>query len=319
VIMTMRNLLLVTAVVVGGCQVKRTDSVRDGMLASLGKSGREQTQTPHPSDQAQARYEPGAAGGEAAASPRPRQPLAAIQPMDLMTSLGDTPIEVTIVPRGTTVDDGFLKGLRSRIALATWPEMASVAFDVSISNETSPARFDNGAEVAPRAILRVVPAKPLDDRWYIVSLNAADLVELGPVQAQMKLPNGAVGSRFRTGSEPALWGVRFAGKGPNEMVVMVDFSERLPSATLRQINLAQVGDTGSICELVEPTAAQAQDLPTAKTVTFICRNMAPTAPIAVQFPDGVADRQTGPNRTLSLRSSDFRGRVDGQYEWHPTN
>jgi hypothetical protein len=312
--MTMRNLLLVAAVVVGGCQTKPADSVRDGMLASLGKNGREQTQTPHPSDLAQKRFEPARAG-----APLAMQPLAALQPMDLMTSIGDTPIEITIVPRGTTVNDGFLNGVKNRIALATWPEMSAVGFDVSISNETSPKQLDNGADVAPRAILRVRPAKPLDDRWYVVSLNASDLVEVPSIQAQMRLANGAVGSRFRPGSEPALWGVRFAGKGPDEIVVMVDFSERLPSATLRQISLAQMGSTGSLCELMEPTAAQAQDLPTAKTVTFLCRYVAPTAPIVVQFPNGVADRQVGANRTLSLRSTDFRGRTDGQYEWRPNN
>ena len=102
----------------------------------------------------------------------PLQPLAAIQPMDLMTSVGDSPIEITIVPRGTTVDDAFLNGVRNRIALATWPEMAAVGFDVSILNETAPKQLDNGALVAPRALLRVQPAKPLDDRWYVVSLNA---------------------------------------------------------------------------------------------------------------------------------------------------
>ena len=35
--MTTRNLFLLTAVVVGGCQAKPTESVRDGMLASLRK------------------------------------------------------------------------------------------------------------------------------------------------------------------------------------------------------------------------------------------------------------------------------------------
>src|SRR5262245_36867140 len=206
--------------VTGACQNKQTDHTEQGLMGSIGKTGREQTQTPHPSELAQRRYEP-----EAARGPAPSQPLVTIQPMDMMTSVGNGPIEVTVVPQGTTVDDVFLQALRSRIRLTTWPEMTSVAFDVSISNETRPGQFDNAGSAMARAILRVVPAKSLDDRWYVVSLDAADLVVMG-LQGQTKLANGIVGCRFRTGSEPALWGVRFAGKGPNDIVVMVDFSER---------------------------------------------------------------------------------------------
>ena len=66
---------------------------------------------------------------------------------------------------------------------------------------------------------------------------------------------------------------------------MVDFSERLASTTLRQVTVAQADNPDSLCELMEPTAAQAIDLPTAKSVTFLCRNVGPTAPIVVQFPE----------------------------------
>ena len=237
--------------------------------------------------------------------------------MDMMTSIGASPIEVTIEPRGTVVDDSFLKSVKNSIALSTWPEMASVAFDVTIKDETSPAQLDNGAQVMPRAVLQVAPAKPLDDRWYVVSLDPGDLVEVRSVQGQTKLANGSIGCRFRIGSEPALWGVRFAGKAPDEIVVMVDFSERVSSATLRQISIAQANNPNAICELMEPTVSQAVDLPTAKSVTFLCRSIGQTAPIVVQFPVGLADRQVGASRALSLMSTDFRGREDGQYEWRP--
>lgn len=308
------RVFVATMIVAGGCQSRQSDSTYQASLASSGKSGKEQTQAPHPSDLAQQRYEP-----EAAHAPLPLPPAAAIHPMDMMTSIGTGPIEVTVVPRGTTVDDTFLRALKDRISLATWPEMSPVPFDVRISNETSPAQLDNGAQIMPRAILRVEPSKSLDDRWYAVSLNAPDLVEVGTVQGQTKLANGAIGCRFRTGSEPALWGVRFAGKGPGDIVVMVDFTERVSSAILRQVSIGQANSPGSICELMEPTVAQAIDFPTAKSVTFLCRNVAPTAPMVVRFPAGMADRQVGAGGSLSLKTTDFRGRADGQFEWRPAN
>jgi hypothetical protein len=310
----MRRYVIGLLVVAGACQPARPQSARKrSTLSSEKVAGREKTLTPHPSESVQSRYdlEPGG-------KPTPLMPHVTIQPMDMMTSIGDSPLVVTIYPRGTTVDDAFIAAVKGRISLTTWPEMTAVPFDVSINNLASPAMLENGAQVMPRVELRIQPKLTLNDRWYVISLDPGNMVEISKVRGHTKMANGTVGSRFRTGSEPALWGVRFAPKGPDEMVVMVDFSERVASTTLSQLTLAQPGNQGASCDLLEPTAAQAADLPTAKSVTFKCRNVAPTDPIVVQFPTGMAARQIGPTRSLSLKRADFRGRVDGQFEWRPS-
>jgi hypothetical protein len=160
--------------------------------------------------------------------------------------------------------------------------------------------------------ITVKPGSPLNDRWYVLSLLPRDDLQLNLSQGHTALPDKSIGSRFRVGSEPALWGVRYAAKSVGEIVVMVDFTERIATSWLREISLRQENSQNSACEILEPMQEQ---MPSAKSVTFLCRGISPNDPIVLRFPVGLADRQVGGGGTLRLQTSDFRSRTDGQHEW----
>jgi hypothetical protein len=235
-----------------------------------------------------------------------------------MTSIGDGPIQVTIEPRGNVISDEFLKEMAGRLTLSTWPELRIVETDVSIKNAVDPKQMDNGAQIQPLATIHLHPVVPLPDRWYIVTLEKTDKVELRSLYTHyMTLADARHGCRFRTGSEAAIWGIRYSRKGPDDTVVMVDFSERVSSALMREIHLGQNGKMSSTCEVLEPTAEQSAAMPSFKTISFRCRQLDLAMALDLTFPPGLAGGQTGPLGKLSLGSADFGRRDDGTYAWRP--
>ncbi len=182
-----------------------------------------------------------------------------MQPMDLSTSVGVTPLAVKFSGKGA-IGSGTLADAAARLTLRTWPELESVAITTR-ATDTTPT--------AP-AQVEAVPSAPLSDRWYVLTLAALPAgasFEAGyPVK---RLSDTSYGVRFRPGEEAVVTQIRVCPKVDGQVSVAVDLSERLIARDSDSPLLNLPPAVASLC------GATTRPLPPsgAKTIMFTCTAM----------------------------------------------
>lgn len=158
--------------------------------------------------------------------PRPaadrQAPTVRLEPVDLVTSFGETPLQVWIEPNGHSLDEESLSQVVKRVSLLTWPERVSIPVRIRYKPRSGVPGEDQFARIF------IEPEERLADRWYALSL------ENPPAPFRMandpgnfeEISRGVYVARFRTGSEPIVSALREYAK-EDVRIVYVDFSERV--------------------------------------------------------------------------------------------
>ena len=172
-------------------------------------------------------------------------------------------MDIVVTADGNLSDAAFAD-LAKRLFLKTWPERTPVAATTVIN----PA---GGGEREAR----LTATDALDDRWYVAGIDA-----LPPhVVPQTRMPDGAVGARFRPGSHPRIRQISFCKKqDPAATALLIDFSEPI-TASAPPGGLVSVAFAGRAVSCVFVTTLIA-------TSELVCPELASAASVTVSISAG---------------------------------
>lgn len=185
----------------------------------------------------------------AAGPPMPGPTIVQVEPIDMATSIGTTPIQLIVSNSGGPVGQATLTQIAAAVSLKTYPEMGDVPLAISnIVDTTGQPGQDAYAHIY------LSPKSPLADRWYGLSVGALpSTVNWPPFPSMLALAGGANMARFRPGSDPMVAGVRSYAKAGGVSIAYVDFSERVTGA-VNAIQLAYADGAATSCVADDPAA-----------------------------------------------------------------
>jgi hypothetical protein len=158
-----------------------------------------------------------------------------IGPADGATNLDVNTIALFV--QKEAVSDAEVSALANHMGLRTWPEQTVVA-------STTAEDYDSFTD---SKMLRVVPAAPLEERWYLMAVT--NLLD-GSVSWRTPQGQANLMARFRIGSFPIVRAIELCEKEPSGMAFIVHVSEpveaELPAEEI--ISITQNG-TELACEL----------------------------------------------------------------------
>jgi hypothetical protein len=209
------------------------------------------------------------ADGETRFPPGPTRPAPTIQlePDDLTTATGQTPLQVIVSNLGAPVGPDLLGQIARAVTLKTWPNMVDVPITVSkIVDATGTSDQDEFAHIY------FSTSNPLADRWYALSvLSLPAGAKWTKFANVLTLKDGSRVSRFRPGSDPVVAGIRVYAKDSSKEVVYVDFSEHV-TGDVKLVELSYVGGGSIDCQTTSGNGA----IPTSGTAAANS-GMTPTA------------------------------------------
>lgn len=181
-----------------------------------------------------------------------------------MTTLWDTQALRVAIAMGPPLSAGWATDLAGRISLRTWPEMNEIPSVVTLADSPSSTEM---------AAISIKPSASLSDRWYALRLSAPPFWMAVPVTHVA--PDGSYVARFRTGSEPSIQSVTFAG-GPNKHRLYIALSEPVVAASSPAAMVhVQYGGTRVACSDVDFVAGRSTPI-----LSFDC-------PSLTAFPDQI--------------------------------
>lgn len=155
--------------------------------------------------------------------PGPTRPLPTVQlePLDLATSVGSSPLHVLVSNLSAPVGQSALEAIGTSITLKTWPELELVPVTYEYKDASGSSAEDNFAHVYLK------PTSPLSDRWYALYTKELPAAVTWPAFSNVyTTKSGEKVTRFRVGSEPVIASIRHYPDDPKQML-FVDFSERV--------------------------------------------------------------------------------------------
>lgn len=210
----------------------------------------------------------------------PLRPPAWFQPMDWSTAVQGTPLQLAVTKGGDSVSEELLKpGLA--LHLRTWPEQEVVPSTVKVVAYRAAA---GGADKNGYVILE--PLAPLQDRWYLLRLPGwPSGWDQGSFPLHTVFENGAVGVRFRPGSQPLWNATRVCQKSPEISAVYLDFSERVAfDRPLASVSL-QVRQLGTVASCRFSTGASPP--PSLNYLRYECTGLDYKAPVSLELGPGM--------------------------------
>jgi hypothetical protein len=249
-----------------------------------------------------------------AAAPVKPQPMLWLQPGDLSTAVGDTPIRAWIDNLGAPVGAEVLRDVASRLELRQYPSLLSVPFEVVTYDPpvvtAPPDPTTKGVDVQRqdpgerRAYVELRPLTPLTDSWYVVALKSKpESVGLAPWSAP-KPPVGTYAARFARGSAPVLSRLLLCNKG-DRLRGIFEFSENIQTPVGRVESHVRIENprTGAAC-------AHASSGPVPNTsmkwVDQDCTGFSPTETLRIIINPGLTSTQGRPVTMLGGGTSSLR-------------
>lgn len=196
----------------------------------------------------------------------PVVPSLWLQPGDLMTSTGETPIRVTLDAPDAPISTELMASIASVVQLHTFPDLAPVPVTVTTHipqvfktptdnpSKNVPAPTKGTFDPSDRAFVELQPKSKLPDSWYVLSLTKVPAGVRTVPWAAPTSPIGAYGVRFHTGSRPTLSRVLFCEKGSGATKVVFEFSENvrgMEASTSSQLVSVQQPALKKACTFVE--------------------------------------------------------------------
>jgi hypothetical protein len=256
----MRTVLLLFVGLCLGC--------RAGSHSAAGKSPTDQTFAP--ADQSGESKFPSSAAAEPVRPP----PTIIIQPTDLTSSVGTSPIVVGVDNLGDRVGNDILGLLAKEIRLQD-AQGAPVPIGTTIMDASGSTYGPSGYRTNEIARIVVVPQSPLKNEWHVLRISATPAGLAWPGLSDMEtLPDGSRGVRVAPGSHPTPTSIRLCDKGQGLWVTIVDWSERIVyPEDVRTI--ADVQEESSGLTSCVPDPAISTD-GTTESLRFLCQNFPAT-------------------------------------------
>jgi hypothetical protein len=248
-------------------------------------------------------------------------PTLWLQPGDLMTAIGDTPVRAWLDNLGSPVDANVLSAVAFALELREYPSMKLVAVDKIEYNPpviTTPIDDPMKSTTGPpapgssdeRAYVELRPKAPLAKSWHVLSLSSVPSgLRLAPWSAPTP-PAGAYAARFHLESQPVLSRMLICKKDAGFHRVVFEFSENVqPVAGTKIEALVKVTQpsTGRTCTVVGSGPIPASSM---RWVDQSCENFAETATWTINLLPGLVspvgravttfDGATAVQRTLDL-------------------
>lgn len=271
------------------------------------------TTPPPPSKPGAPTVEPPAElGREMPSAQGPTRPPPALwlQPTDLMTSTGETPIRILLDNSGAPVDSALLDTVAAAAELRTYPGLAPVSVTSKTFNPapiTTPADTPTkgGAPSAPTgsgtnqpAYVELTPTAALKDSWYVLSLKSIPAgVRTAPWSAPTP-PVGAYAVRFHTGSHPVLSRVLLCRKAPGVHRAVFEFSENVQATSVAVDLAARVEQPGAgkACAYANSGPLAASSM---RWLDANCTGFAEAAPWRISLAPGLTAPGGEPVRTFN--------------------
>lgn len=203
--------------------------------------------------------------------PVPFRPLPRVQinPLDLSTSVGESPIELLVDNLGKPVGSAALEAIAKSVRLVTWPEEQPVASTYRTVDTTGSAGEDAYAHVYIR------PQATLEGRWY--ALVAPDTLPNAQwmIFSDTNVKGSTRYSRFRPDSQLIVTSIRVYEEGKGS-TVYVDLSERVAG------NVSGVSLQGATCKADTIREAQSTN-----SVRFVCAESVSARAVQLAIAPGV--------------------------------
>jgi hypothetical protein len=262
---------------------------------------------------------------------RPAPTIVSIEPLDLTTSVGSSPMQIVVSNWSAPVGPLLLGQISRSIRLKTWPELTDVSLGAStIADATGQSGQDEFAHIY------LTPTAQLAERWYALSLDTLPKGVTFPGSASLlALKNGGWVARFRVGSQPVLAGVSVHEKPAGKSVLHVEFSEPI-TGDAKLVSVSYVGGGSLDCQTdnnapsTQPTAAPSgQTAATtvqmgSPTINFVCATIDLGKAIQVDIQPGLRSTAgpavAGGSRVqLVIQPFDWISLQDGGMQWKPAS
>lgn len=238
-------------------------------------------------------------------APTPPAPTLWLEPGDLLTSTGQTPIRALLENAGRPVPPELLSAVAAQLELRDYPGLNVIQSTFTVYNppELVPTKDnpEKGATVstplAPetRAYVELKPKSALSESWYVLSLKTVPKgIQLAPWSAPNP-PIGVYAARFHTGSQPVISRVLFCDKGGAKTRAIFEFSENVAPGTVGFDAAIRIQQQGNFCKY-----ASSGPMPnaSAKWIDQDCVGVSTASPLHVQLNRGLQSGLKVPVRTF---------------------
>ena len=167
-----------------------------------------------------------------------------LEPGDLLSSTGETPIRAVVNFVTLDVDDKILQDVAASLVLTELDSKKAVPFSTQVFKPT-----DGNTK---RVFVVVTPVQPIAAVWHVLSLtNLPPKFKFGGVPASDPTI-GKYAVRFNPASRPTLTAIVKCDKGASVSSVIVSFSENIQSAKSTGESLVSLDQpsTGKQCDLI---------------------------------------------------------------------
>ena len=217
------------------------------------------------------------------AAPARPNPMVWLEPVDLTTSVGETPLRLSVDNLGAPVGEGRLAEIAAEFSLVEWPEMRSVKTTVD-SRDLETEAFGR------RTFVTIRPEAPLAGRWYALRLAKVPSGFTVPTIAETAAGTGPLLARFRPDSYPTLTGVRICQKGDSASTTIHTSEAVVGEDAQEKVVLSGGLERCDTIQLPSPTLAVSE-------FAYKCRMPAVDRALSFEFHAGFSARSGVPLRT----------------------
>lgn len=180
-----------------------------------------------------------------------------IEPLDQSSSVGDSPLRIRLFDSNAPIPETLLKQVSASSELITWPEMQSLEVVKEDSMGPDPSHGPGGGRIFGFAHVTLKSKMPLQvGRWYAIRVARPENVFVAEGSLEAAGGNTYI-SRFAIDSRATLTSLRICPKTASEIVVSVEFSERVQSGAGRKGALTVALDEQACSEVIDPTSDSA--------------------------------------------------------------
>jgi hypothetical protein len=206
-----------------------------------------------------------------------------IEPGDLMSSVGTSPLRVVVSMLGAKVGTNFLDKLAANVVLKTYPQRQPVAV-TTVSHDVKFGTWE-------RPYVLVTPKAPLADQWHVLMLEPFPKSVAAPAAGTDLDLNGSMYVRFHPGSAPVLARIGGCKKADGYITVALSFSEKIQAVPPEPIVSIKQQGVSLGCTFAPPST---------KRISARCPKLSFTTPLEIIVGTGLVSISAGAKPVTAL-------------------
>lgn len=208
--------MLVAIAMIAACSVRRLPETIGGNQKSQGVNAAQSSASK--SDDQKMKGE----------TPDVAPPVVQIEPGDMTSMIGDTPLRVTVYSGPGPIGKILLEPIANQLRLVETSCGKVVAFATKIRPSDGFAYSEQGYPSSVPGVIEVTPSSSLAaENWYELQVLSLPTGVVPGKRGMHKLEGGGVSARFSRGSHPTPSTVRRCEKSDGVVTMYVDFSEKV--------------------------------------------------------------------------------------------